>query len=102
MKLRKFLTLTFALAISFTSVTAKNKEITMNQAVMQVYNKLLQQDSKDYQTYFYRANEYYKHNLYSQALEDINSAISYTPESNKDLLLQERIFTSFLIKVKTH
>lgn len=89
MKLRKFFTLTFALAVSFTSVTAKDKEITMNQAVMQVYNKLLQQDPKDYQTYFYRANEYYKHNLYSQALEDINSAISYTPESNKDLLLQE-------------
>lgn len=89
MKLRKFLALTFALTITFTTVIAKDKEITMNQAVMQVYNRLLQQDPKDYQTYFYRANEYYKHNLYSQALEDINSAINYTPESNKDLLMQE-------------
>ena len=88
MKIKLFISALAALIItnSAFSQTVNNE---MTQAVIQVYNRLLQEDPTDYETYFHRANEYYKHNQYSKALSDIDNAIRYTPENEKDMLLQE-------------
>lgn len=61
----------------------------MTKAVMNVYQKQLEADPNDYETYFRRANEYYRHNIYDKALSDIDNAIRYTPASQKDLRFQE-------------
>ena len=60
-----------------------NNPIT--KAIMKVYQQLLDSDPQDYETYYKRANEYYNHSLYSKALSDINNALKYMPEQNKDL-----------------
>lgn len=61
----------------------------MTQAVMRVYQQQLEADPQDYDTYFRRANEYYRHNMYDKALSDIDNAIKYTPKSDTDLRFQE-------------
>ena len=71
------------------AMSQQRKSNPMTKAVIEVYNKLLQEDPKDYETYFHRANEFYKQNLYMRALSDIDNAIKYTPETDKDMLVQE-------------
>lgn len=53
----------------------------MTKAVMNVYQQLLDEDPADYETYYHRACEYYKHNQYNLALSDINNALKYVPAS---------------------
>lgn len=69
----------------------------MTKAVMKVYDNLLKEDPTDYETYFRRANEYYKHNVYTRALNDINNALKYMPTTDSDtrqqaLLLRANIY----------
>lgn len=60
----------------------------MTQAIMNVYEQHLAEDPTDYETYYRRANEYYKHSQYSKALGDINNALKYTPVENVDMRVQ--------------
>ncbi len=57
-------------------------------AVLKVYDKELQSNPKNYMVWFRRANEYYRHNEYEKALEDVNNALKYVPVSDKDLRFQ--------------
>ena len=63
----------------------------MTQAIMNVYQQHLVEDPTDYDTYYRRANEYYKYNQYSKALSDINNALKYTPSENVDMRVQSLI-----------
>ncbi len=78
-----------------------NNPIT--KAVMNVYDNLLKEDPTDYETYFRRANEYYKHNVYTRALNDVNNALKYIPASDSDtrfqaLLLRANIYINLGMK----
>ncbi len=65
--------------ISFGLFAQKGLDAPMTKAVMNVYQQLLDEDPHDYETYYRRACEYYKHNQYQLALSDINNAIRYIP-----------------------
>ena len=57
MKIKLFISALAALMITNSSFSQTvNNEMT--QAVIQVYNRLLQEDPTDFETYFHRANEY--------------------------------------------
>lgn len=49
----------------------------MTLAVIGAYDQMLQADPTDHLTWFRRANEYYRHNEYVHALDDVNNAIRY-------------------------
>ncbi len=88
----KQLILSLLLICCISTISAQKKgsfDSPMTKAVMNVYQKQLDADPKDYETYFRRANEYYRHSMYDKALSDINNAIKYTPSAQKDLLFQE-------------
>mgnify|MGYP005611039067 FL=1 len=75
----------------------KGLDAPMTKAVMKVYQNLLDEDPEDYETYYHRACEYYKHNEYSKALSDINNALKYTPQSQiftrvEQLVLRANIY----------
>lgn len=67
--------------------SSKSQEVI--DAVEKVYNEELQEDARNYNVYFRRAHLYYGQNQYLRALSDIDNAIKYTPESDKDMLSQE-------------
>ena len=67
--------------ISLTAFSQKGLDAPMTKAVMNVYKQLLSEDPTDYETYYRRACEYYKHNQYALALDDINNALKYVPEN---------------------
>lgn len=90
--LRYILHLTVAIGIAFPSfATTKTSGLDspITKAVMEVYQKQLEANPQDYETYFRRANEYYRHNAHGQALDDINNALKYTPTSESDMLFQQ-------------
>lgn len=92
MKFYKFTIIAFVLTIipSFTCAQ-KGLDAPMTKAVMNVYQNLLNEDSSDYETYYRRACEYYKHNEYNKALSDINNALKYTPEAQTSLKVEQLI-----------
>lgn len=55
-----------------------------NRAVMQAYEELLRENYKDYETLFRRANAYYNSGDYLKALDDLDSAVKYAPETDTD------------------
>lgn len=55
-----------------------------NRAVMQAYEEMLRENYKDYETLFRRANSYYNMGDYLKALDDLDSAVKYAPESDTD------------------
>ena len=62
----------------------------VTRAVIEVYDKVLKANPTDYMTWFRRANEYYRHNEYVRALDDVNNALAYAParrECENELLL---------------
>lgn len=61
----------------------------MTKAVLDVYSQQLKENPKDYETWFLRASEYYRHDQYARALDDINNALKYTPGNNTDMRIQE-------------
>ncbi len=60
----------------------------VTKAVIAVYDKQLRENPKDYMTWFRRANEYYRHNEYVHALDDVNNALTYAPGGDTDLRFQ--------------
>lgn len=57
-------------------------------AVIMTYDKQLAKNPKDYMIWFKRANEYYRHNEYAKALDDVNNALAYAPARDADLRFQ--------------
>ncbi len=60
----------------------------VTRAVIEVYDKVLKANPTDYMTWFRRANEYYRHNEYVRALDDVNNALAYAPAGDTDLRFQ--------------
>lgn len=60
----------------------------ITKAVIAVYDQQLRANPQDYLTWFRRANEYYRHNEYVRALEDVNNALANAPSNDKDLRFQ--------------
>lgn len=60
----------------------------MTQAMLEVYSQEIAANPKDADIYFRRANEYYKFNQYLRALADVDKAIEYAPEKERDFLYQ--------------
>lgn len=51
----------------------------MTRAVLNGYQEVLDENPKDYQTLYERAGQYYRLDMYNEALVDIIKAIDYTP-----------------------
>lgn len=60
----------------------------ITKAMMRVYEKQLEEDPRDYETYLKRAIEYYNHDQYAKALGDINNALKYIPTEETDMRFQ--------------
>lgn len=60
----------------------------VTQAVIRVYDAQLAENPQDYQTWFKRANEYYRHSEYVKSLDDVNNAIALAPAADTDLRFQ--------------
>lgn len=78
-----FLALSLATAANAAAQTADQSPMT--RAVMQVYDKMIEADPSDYETLFARATEYYNHDEYLRALDDVNHALRYAPDNARDL-----------------
>ena len=61
----------------------------ITKAVLDGYGEILKENPKDYFTLYERAAQYYRLNLYDNALNDITKAIEYTPAKESDLRLSE-------------
>lgn len=97
MKLSKLL-LTAAITISPAIMTGQAIESPITRAMMQVYDQVIDENPRDYETLLRRGNEYYNHNIYFKALDDVNNALRYIPEDDKDsrfraLMLRANIYT---------
>lgn len=60
----------------------------VTKAVIAVYDRQLASNPNDYMTWFKRANEYYRHNEYVRALDDVNMALTHAPAGDTDLRFQ--------------
>ncbi|MDE6332610.1 MAG: tetratricopeptide repeat protein, partial [Muribaculaceae bacterium] len=87
--LKKFIIALAACAFLTPAVAQKGIDNPVTKAVLGVYDRQLKADPNDFNTWFRRANEYYRHNEYIRALADINEALRCTPASDKDLRFQE-------------
>lgn len=88
MKLRNLITavaLTAAVTLPATAATQNGKGIDnpMTQAVLRIYDRQLEADSTDWETWMGRAREYYIHSEYLRALNDINHALRHIPADKK-------------------
>lgn len=80
----KRILLSLFLLVSSLAVSAKPID-PMTQAVLNAYDKLMQEDPGDFTTLYERAMQYYQLEMYSQALDDVDHAIRITPEDRKEL-----------------
>lgn len=79
-----------AASISGFAVSAQQTiDNPMTRAMLGVYDKELEANPQNADIYFRRANEYYKFNQYLRALADVEKALEFTPESDKDMRFQE-------------
>lgn len=86
--LKLFLTLVFGIS-TYICLSAQNGlDAPMTKAVMKVYQQLIDEDPTDFDTYYRRACEYYKHNQYNLALSDINNALKYVSTSTKETQIE--------------
>ncbi len=83
--MKKFLiTSALALSIAASAAGAPPTQADFNRAVMQAYEELIRENYKDYETLFRRANAYYNAGDYLKALDDLDSALKYCPETDTD------------------
>ncbi len=79
----------FALLVAAPKVAAQSSiNNPMTRAVIEVYDRMLKEDPTDYETWLHRANEYYSHNEYMRALNDVDNALKYVPASDSDTRVQ--------------
>lgn len=60
----------------------------MTRAVYDAYERMLKETPDDYELWLGRANEYYRHNEYMRALNDVDQALKLVPEKEKDARVQ--------------
>ncbi len=60
----------------------------ITKAMMDTYQKIIDENPQDYETYLKRATEYYRHDQYLRALNDVNEALKYIPEGDTDWKVQ--------------
>lgn len=73
------------LAVMLSLTSAKAQQINpMTEAVIKGYSEILAENPKDYITLYDRASQYYNINNFDRALSDIDLALEYTPESDKN------------------
>lgn len=77
-----------AVALAPAFATAQIIESPITRAMMGVYDQIIDENPRDYETLLHRANEYYNHNLYRQALDDVNNALRYLPAEDTELRFQ--------------
>lgn len=84
MKLKPFL-IAGALALtSLMTMSAQSLDNPLVRAVMAVYDEAIAENPGDYEALLRRGNEYYNLNMYRQALDDVNQAMRYIPNDDKD------------------
>lgn len=80
----KFKTLFAALVLGAAAASAATPNY--NQGIMNVYEQMLRENYKDYETLFRRANTYYNAGDYLKALDDLDRAAKYCPETDAESL----------------
>lgn len=63
----------------------------ITRAVLAVYEEELAENPKDYNVLLSRADEYYRHNEYIRALDDVNKALEYAPGEETEVRLRAYI-----------
>lgn len=86
MNIRRTLTALFSATALFAAAQQINP---ITQAALDSYQEILNDNPKDYITYYQRAMQYYSLSMYDKALSDVQNAIKYTPSKDKDQLLQD-------------
>lgn len=72
------------------SLMAAGQQISpLTKAMLRGYEKILNENPKDYNTLYQRATQYYNLSMYDDALVDIVKALDYTPEKEKNLRVEE-------------
>lgn len=87
--MRKFLLALSCAAAVLSAPAQSDLSNPVTQAVLKVYDQQLKANPDDYETWFRRANEYYRHNEYIRALADINEALRCTPAKESDMRFHE-------------
>lgn len=82
--MKKIIITSILAAITLGSQAVAPTKADFNRAVMQAYEEMLRENYKDYETLFRRANAYYNQNDYLKALDDLEAAVKYAPESDTD------------------
>lgn len=81
-----FITSLLSLGIAASGHSQAPTQADFNRAVMQAYADMLRENYKDYETLFRRANTYYNDGNYLKALDDLDSAVKYAPETDTETL----------------
>jgi len=72
------------LALSLGFGASAQTQTDFNRAIMQAYAEMLRENYKDYETLFRRANTYYNTSDYLKAMDDLDAALKYCPETDTD------------------
>lgn len=59
---------------------------SISRTVMRTYDEMLRENYKDYEVLYRRANEFYHHQEYLKALDDLDSALKYAPATDEEML----------------
>lgn len=94
MKTLRFLIVVISIIAALPMTAQRGIDNPVTKAVLEVYEKMLRENPDDYLTWFRRANEYYRHDEYIRAMNDIDEALRLTPESDSDLRYQEYMIRS--------
>ncbi len=88
----KFSTLLLSTILATAPLASNAQKSSFNspitQAMMKVYDQTIENNPRDYDTLFKRASEYYKHDAYNEALQDVNNALRYMPSDDHALRYQ--------------
>ncbi|MGM9826977.1 MAG: tetratricopeptide repeat protein [Muribaculaceae bacterium] len=79
----RFITFLSSVFVAACLMAQSGIDSPMTRAVLKVYADQLKADPTDWDTWMRRANEYYNHNQYARALEDVDNALKYIPGDNK-------------------
>lgn len=83
---RSLISALVALAVGFGA--AAQSQSDFNRAIMQAYSDMLRENYKDYETYFRRADALYNSGDYLKALDDLESAMKYCPDTDTETRFQ--------------
>lgn len=75
-------------SLSLTAPAQSSRLNPVTKAMMDTYQRLIDENPQDYETYLKRANEYYRYDQYLRALNDVNEALKYIPGGDNDSRFQ--------------